>query len=124
VFFAKEISVDKPQNKSKKILKDGTETCTEILESIRSDYRALEAGDLMRDAMDPSSKSLSSRRVLKEDGKKVNDAAYPVNMFTHNIGGLSPRTYYSQFRNWYSHMVISEALRSESSKHWLITLAL
>jgi len=35
-FFAKVISVDKIQGKSKKILKGGTETCAEILESIHS----------------------------------------------------------------------------------------
>ena len=74
----------------------------------------------MRDAADPSSHSLLSRRVQKEIGKKVNDAAHPMNMFPHNIGGLLPRTYYSQFRDWYSQMVILEDLRSEISKQWLI----
>jgi len=86
-FFAKAISVDKLQKESKKLLKDGTETCAEIIESIRSDYRALETGELMRDTTDPISNSLSSRRVQKEDEKKVSDATYLMNMFPHNIVG-------------------------------------
>jgi len=109
-FFAKVISVDELQNNSKKLLKGGTEMCAEVLESIHSGYRAFETGELMRDATDPRSNSLSSRQVLKEDGKRVNDAAHPMNMFPHNIGGLLPMTYYSQFRDWYSHTVVPEAL--------------
>jgi len=78
----------------------------------------------MTAATDPSSNSLlSSRRVLKEDGKKVNDAAQPMSIFPHNVGGLLPRTYYSQFKDWYSHMVIPEALWSDSSKQWLMNFS-
>jgi len=83
---------------------------------MHSDYLALETGELMRDAVYPSSNSISSRWVLNEDGKKGNDDAHPMKMSPHNVGGLLPRTYYSQFRDWYSHMVIPEALRSDSSK--------
>ena len=115
-FFAKVISVEKLQGKLKKLLKGGTETCAEILESIHSNCRAIETGELMRDATDPSSKSLSSRRVLKEDGKKANNAAHVMNIFPLNVGGLLPRTYYSQFRDWYRHMVIPESLWYDSSK--------
>jgi len=123
VFFTKVISVDKLQDDSKKILNGGNETCSEILESIHSNYRAIETGELMRGTNDPSSNSILSRWVLKEDGKKTNDAAHPMSMFPHNVGGLLLRTYYSQFRDWYSHMVIPEALRSDSSKQWLMNFS-
>ena len=64
-FFSKAISVNKLQGELKKLFKGSTETCAEILESIHSNYRAIETGELMRDTTDPSSISLSSRRVLK-----------------------------------------------------------
>jgi len=79
-FFTKAISVDELQGESKKLLKGGTETCTEILESIHSDYRALKTGELMRDATNPSSNSLLSRQIPKEDGKKGNNAAHLMNI--------------------------------------------
>ena len=63
-FFAKSISIDKLQGELKKLLKGGSETCAKILELIHSDYHALETVELMRDATDPSSKSLLSRWFL------------------------------------------------------------
>jgi len=79
---------------SQRVLESRSERCAEILESVHSDYRALEKGELIRDATDPSSNSLTSRQVLKEDsGKKTNITAHPVNRFPHNVGGLLPRTY-------------------------------
>jgi len=71
-FFAEVISVDELQAELKKLLKGGIETCAEILEPTHSNYRALEMGELMRDAIDPSSKYLLSRQVLKEGSGKNN----------------------------------------------------
>jgi len=46
-----------------------------------------------------------------------------MNGFPHNVGGLLPIIYYSQFRDWYSHMVILEALLTDSSKQWLTSFS-
>jgi len=44
-----------------------------------------------------------------------------MNGFPHNVGGLLPKTYYLQLRDWYSHMAIPEDLWTESSKQWLMS---
>ena len=98
-FFAKVIFVEKLQSKTKKLLKDGNETCAEILENIRSDYRSLETGELMREVTDPSSNFLSSRQLPKEDfSKKITNVAHAMNALPHNVNNLLPRIYYSRFR--------------------------
>jgi len=115
------IFVDKLQSKTKKLLKDGNETCAEILENIRSDYHSLETGELMREVTDPSSNFLSSHQLPKEDfSKKITNVAHAMNALPHNVNNLLPRIYYSRFREWYSHIVIPEALRSYLSKQWFL----
>jgi len=124
-FFAKAISVDELQGKMKKLPKGRHETCAEILGNIHSDYRALETGEPMRDATGLSSNSLLSRRFPKEySGKKVPIIPHLMNILPHNVNNLLPRTYYSQFGEWYSHIVILEPLRSDSSKQWLLKFKL
>jgi len=106
-FFAKAISVDELKGETKKLLRDCSETFADILKSIHLDYRALETGELTRDTKNPSSNYLLSRQILKEDSdKKLINAAHPMNGFPHNVNSLLPRIYYSQFKNWYIHMVI------------------
>ena len=81
-------------------------------------------GELMRESTDPSSNSISSLQAIKEvNEKKTNDTAHLMNGFSHNIGELLLRIYYSKFRDWYSHMVIPQALRTDSSKQWLMNFS-
>ena len=109
------------QGKIKKLLKGKTEICAEILENTHPNYCTLKTGELMRDAASLSYNFLLSRLVPKEDsGKKVSSIPHTMNTFPHNIRNLLPRKYYSQFREWYSHMVIPEPLRSDSSRQWLL----
>jgi len=114
-FFAKAISVDKLQGESKKLQGWYQNVCRNprvyslqlLCHRNRWAYKGRNGSQL---------NSLLSRRVLKDDGKKVNDAAHPISIFPHNVGGLLASTYYSQWGDWYSHMVIPEALWSDSSK--------
>jgi len=113
---------DKLQGKTKKLLKDRNDMCAKILENIHSNYRSLETGELMREVTDPSSNFLSSRQLPKEDfSKNITNVAHAMNALPHNINNLLPRTYYSRFREWYSHMVIPEAIRSYLSKQWFLS---
>jgi len=90
----KAIFIDKLQGKTNKILKWGRDTCAEIIESIHSDYRALETGESMRDTINPNEIYLSTRRTTKDDasGKKYYDYPHAMRNFPHSVGNMLPRT--------------------------------
>ena len=119
-FFAKIIETPELQHEAKKLLKDGGESCIEILDLIHSDFRAQDTGERMRDSVTLGS---TSRRLRTEDikpttkqGGETKRINYP---FPNNTGNLLPSKYYSQFKAWYFSMMKPVEDRSDAEKQWI-----
>ena len=92
-FFAKEISVEEIQGKTKKLLKGSRKSCAEILENIHTDNRNLESGELLRESTLAQANPIMTRRETKDDAQSSSHP-HTIKGIPHNVENLLPCTYY------------------------------
>ena len=125
-YFAKAIEAPELQTNVKKLVTDRAGTYDTILELIHKDFRAQETNDALRDNPSTHHSSRRSRtedhsdekkkRIKTEEGTQMTRPKFP-----DNENQLLPSTYYTQFKQWYEHMIVPADERTENQKAWLRT---
>ena len=122
-YFTKVIEVPELQTEVKKLVNDRTGTYDTVLDLILKDYRAQETGDALRDVpLKPSAvmrrgkvDSSTGRDESKEDGEIVKKQYYK---FPSNESGLIPSYIFTQFREWYNHVIVPKNMRTKEDEAW------
>ena len=120
-YFSKVIEAPELQTEVRKLIKDKAGSYESILEDIHKDYRAQETGDALRN--DTPSSIVTSRRTAKQhvpppkSEPKVED---PIpRIFPLNENTLFPTHFYTQFKAWYTHMVVPKGERTKEDNEWI-----